>query len=179
MLKTYLLLAAGIGVVSSAMIVTNASQAAAQMKPLVVEVLSSALAPLFVRNVNEPADEPFQTELCFPPGSDFCQSHDVTSGFTVPTTTDSGQTVRRMVVEYVSGTCFGGLQYFEAQVHSVVNGGAGVRHHVVPVPGEPGWLNIAQQLRIYADPGSTVRISGTTNGLGACELAVSGHLVAH
>ena len=84
-----------------------------------------------------------------------------------------------MVVEYVSGTCFGGLQFFEAQVHSVVNGGDVVRHHVVPVPGEPGWLNIAQPVRIYADPGTLVRISGTTNGLGACGLAVSGHLVAN
>lgn len=178
MLKKYVVLAAGISLVSAAIIVTNASQAVAQMKPLLVELSTSLLQPLFVRNVNEPADEPFQTELCFPPSSSVCQSRGVGSSFTVPTTASSGLTVKRMVVEYVSGTCFGGLQYFEAQVLSTVNGGDLVRHHLVPVPGEPGWLNIAQPVRIYADPATTVRISGTTNGLGACSMAVSGHLVA-
>ena len=195
-MRRYIVTLVGVGLVAAGLSVTTGVPAVAQgaLKPLAALIvndvnnpvpvsvtgqLTSSLTPLFVRNVNEPADEPLQTELCFPPGSTHCTSQGVSSGFTVPTVASSGRPVRRMVVEYVSGTCFGGLQFFEAQVHSVVNGGDVVRHHVVPVPGEAGWLNIAQPVRIYADPGTLVRISGTTNGLGACGLAVSGHLVAN
>jgi hypothetical protein len=176
--KKHIGLAAAIALLSLTLGFTTAGQAVAQsMKPLLVQVLSTPLAPVFVRDVDAPANQPLQLELCFPPSSDNCETEGVGNRFNVPETTSTGQTVQRLVIEYASGTCFGGLEFFEVQLLTTVGGEPLVRHHLVPVIGLDGWTNIAQTTRIYADPGTEVRISGTTNGLGACAFALSGHLV--
>jgi hypothetical protein len=131
---------------------------------------------VFVRNIDAPTNEPIQAEVCFPPSSSFCQGQGVGSSITVPTTNAAGRAVERMTLEYVSGVCFNNLVFIEAQVLSTVGGAGPVRHHLIPVPGEPGWTHFAQPVRIYGDAGTIIRIGGTTNGEGACDFAFSGHL---
>jgi hypothetical protein len=177
-LNPYVVLGSGIALLSATIALTSAGPALAQsMKPLLVIVGNTAQEPVPVRDANAPANEQFQQEFCFPPSSSYCQNQGAGNGMTVPATTSTGRSVRRLVLEYASGTCFNGLEFMEVQLLTSAAGGPLVRHHLVPVPGSPGWTNIAQTTRLYADPGSQVRFSGTTNGLGACGLALSGHFV--
>jgi hypothetical protein len=172
--KKYLAVAAGIGVLSLVLGLTNAAQVVAQgIKPLLVLVGNTDSNPVPVKDVGAQATEPFHRELCLTIGAGNCQG--VSSFFAVPETTASGRPVRRLVIEYASGGAVPGLTVLEPQLKTTL-GGTLVRHHVVPVVLPQGWTGFAQQTRIYADPGTFVSFGGTFDGAGPFFTAVSGYL---
>ncbi len=146
----------------------------------IVLVGNPAGNPVLVRNVdmvNEPVQVPFQIDLCSEIGS-ACASPD---SFLVPSD-------RRLIVEYVSGTCVTNPlanNRFEIHLFTVAGGTPPVNHsfHAVQessAPDGPFFLfDVTQPTRIYADPGSYVQLSLSFGpGTGACTLALSGFTVA-
>lgn len=118
---------------------------------------SASQQPLKVIEQNNPAFAPFQVKLL--PKSGFCQTADVPAG-------------KRLVIEYVSARIEGA----GAREFSVTTTTSGVTApHWVPLS-EPlvTISNAAQDVRLYADPGTQVEVCVT--GLG--QVTLSGHLVA-
>jgi hypothetical protein len=70
-----------------------------------ITVANPVTSPLPVHDVNDPADNPYSASACFSPsGVEGCTP--AASTFTVPSTTPSGQAVKQLVVDFVSGTCY-------------------------------------------------------------------------
>ena len=168
-LKSYLIVAAAFGLLSLTMSVIDVAHLFAQgMKPATL-----------VRDVDAAAVRPFQAELCLENGSATCSS--LPGSLAVPFATSSGEPVRRLVIEYVSGECLlvgssGGVSIFGLVTAA---NGVSLLHRLVPVAPVVGSRTVAaQDTRIYADPGSEVRFVTSVIGANSlCSMAVSGHLV--
>src|SRR5215470_540884 len=115
----------------------------------VVNVTNTNKSPLFARDVDNPAQQPFAFALCAPSSpAGPCPS----SSFTIPSTTATGQPVQRFVLEYVSGVCgLGTGSFFEELVIDSTFNGANGAYGVIPtLTGSSFSLNeyiIAQQMR--------------------------------
>jgi len=140
--------------------------------------------PVQARDVDNPANEPFEFVLCSSNGSGL--SLCIPFSETLPTTTASGKTVKRFVAEYVSGTCdtIPDTNITRISIiHGFPDGGTGLGHYFVPVsvPGPPGFGNydFAQQTRIYGNPGDRMILGLSYWGSGnySCLMYVSGYLV--
>jgi hypothetical protein len=137
--------------------------------------------PLLVRDFNAPAARPLQFELCTELHlGGFC----ATGGdrFTVPASTASGEAVARFVIEYVSAECSVLPTTGLVNTLSLATTAAGttVDHHFLPTT-DPnyGVIGIAQDTRLYADPGTEVDLSNSWASVtsGICRMKISGHLV--
>lgn len=148
------------------------------------QAMLSALALTFapsthgdvIRDVGDATKSPVQFRLCNFAVQNFCSSNEQTL-FTVPSD-------RRLVIEFVSGSCItvGSMQGFTVGTASTA-GGVGALHllNLVLAPFSNTILHVSQQTRIYADPGSMVSLAvGGGFGAGAsatCTLVYSGHTV--
>ena len=134
---------------------------------------------------------PFQAELCAQVASTtLCGA--TPSSFTVPAK-------RRAVIEYASGRCprdgltlSTGETWFPKLQTTV--GGVVAGHLLHPIPGmaigspqlvsafQLNGFDVAQLVRVYADPGSVVRLLLDVGGLGdasiSCDITISGHTEA-
>ena len=134
---------------------------------------------------------PFQAELCAQVASTtLCGT--TPSSFTVPAK-------RRAVIEYASGRCprdgltlTAGETWFPKLQTTV--GGVVAGHLLHPIPGmaigspqlvsalQLNGFDVAQPVRIYADPGSVIRLLLDVGGLGnadiSCNITISGHTEA-
>jgi hypothetical protein len=144
---------------------------------------SDAQAPRFVRDVDNPATEPFQSFLCWSEGTMFTQCPPDGNTFTIPSSTSSGATVKRFVFEYLSGSCQSGPGIAITGVYLIIPAG-GVGHNVVPVnvtayPNLENDYAFAQQTRLYANPGQTVQIGISRIGgpIDTCIMSFSGYFV--
>jgi hypothetical protein len=146
-----------------------------------VSVTNANKSLLLVRDVDNPALQPFVFDLCAPitPAGP-CPSN----SFTIPSTTATGQPVQRFVVEYVSGGCGLGIGSFFDHIAVVtsVNGTGGTYQVIPTLAGQESPINVysfAQQLRGYADAGTDARLDVSTTGAGfpQCTATVSGYLV--
>ena len=170
--RTYLLLAA---------CVTAVLLMAAAAPNFSVTVVNPTTQPVPIRDVDNPAFQPFVFNLCgLPNPAGPCP----TNSFKIPSTTATGQPVLRFVLEYVSGGCgLGTGSFFDSiTVATSANGGPGSYKVIPMLAGTDGPINvfsIAQQLRGYADAGSDARLelSSTGTGVPQCDLTVSGYLV--
>ena len=139
---------------------------------------NTSASPLFVRDVDNPARQPFQIGFPFTMNPATIQ---VFQSFTVPVG-------KRLVIEYVSmgsGSVPVGQHLFIILLTTV--GGVGAFHYVavtpqgsLPPPNAADTFVASQPMRVYADPGTTVNIQmQRESGVGACEpnLTVSGYLV--
>jgi hypothetical protein len=149
--------------------------------------------PLPVRDVDNAARRPFQAELCtqVPLGGSFCGTKPST--FAVPAD-------RRLVIEYASGRCprsgfsLSNGEDWAASLQTIA-GGTQARHLLHPVPGiaigspplqsamQLNGFDVAQLMRIYADPGSLVGLQfedlgGLAGNVITCEMTISGYTVA-
>ena len=139
----------------------------AAARPPLVTIVNSAAAPALTEDVTNPALQPFQKALL--PFSS--TSNQGSASFTVP----AG---KELVIEYTS-----------SQAQDLAGGAATMILYTVAGGVESGYLvfnvvtnisQINQQVRIYADPGTTVEAfevnaSGATHCGGY--IAISGHLV--
>jgi len=157
-----------------------------------VLVTNTPANPVPNADVNEPGEEPFQTILCNAIGSSACDVSQPSS-FVVPSTTSDGLIVKRLVIEYVSVSCFNNgvsnLQVdFTAEMdENAVNGLVHDGYIFLPlVPASPSSIGqpvATMPVRAYADPGKPVVVGtfgnfpGTTGA--ACTFSVIGHYITH
>jgi hypothetical protein len=118
---------------------------------------ASTQQALKVIEQNNPAFSPFQVELT--PKSGFCQTVDVPAG-------------KRLVIEYVSAR----IEDPSSREISITTtaGGTTVPHWIPLTEPFVTISNAAQDVRLYADPGTQVQ--ACVDGLG--QVTLSGHLVA-
>ncbi|HEY7615648.1 MAG TPA: hypothetical protein VH744_02520, partial [Terriglobales bacterium] len=125
-----------------------------------VTVTNAESNPVLMRDVDSAANEPFANFLCEGGGSlaNFCTGANSDS-FVVPATTPSGKTVRRMVIEFVSGFCtatpgtyisYVDLGFDRLLVSGQVHTFAPVNE---PTGGAANDYAFSQQTRLYANPG--------------------------
>jgi hypothetical protein len=137
---------------------------------------NSASSPLFTRDADNPARRPFQTSLC----SSILETPEpcnAPSSFTVPSNL-------RLIIEFIGGSCAtplgnNGLQELDLGIRTQVGGTDAT--YSFPYSFGLGELTIAQQTRIYADPGTNVFLfvggGGGGTAFATCTLALSGYMV--
>lgn len=150
--------------------------------PVTLSGATSVSGTVAVRDVDNAARSPFQFTLCTSTGFGATPTPSCTNQ---PTSFQvSGN--RRLVIEYMSGECgLGGDANLVRQVLFTTAGGTAAQHplHLQRDPIDSRFFDIAQQVRIYADPGTTAGIGGSFGG-GAgsgsirCTLTLSGYTVA-
>jgi hypothetical protein len=165
---------ASVGAVVLVLSATSAGPALAQtFKPAMALIINDTDHPVPVVDVGTPAPaaEPFQHHV-----SSFVQE---TLSLTVP----AG---KRLVIEFYSGTAATHVPCTMAAMRIETNlSGTSMQHRLlaVPVPlGEPSEFNpytISQQVRLYADPGTSVQFAASTNPGCPADFqgAVSGYLI--
>ena len=146
--------------------------------PTNVSVSNSPGSPLYVRDVDNPAQQPFQRELDahFTPGSS-----SATDSLTVP----AG---KRLVIEFASETVnLPTGQHMWLRIQTTANGSTNqftlMPSLVCPCGADSSdFLAGNQQVRLYADPGTTVSIVAnlllsTANTNTGADVVMSGHYV--
>ena len=126
----------------------------------------------------DPALHPFQTALCETVNQSLFPCN-VSNTFTV----DSN--IRGFVIEYVSASCENNSNSRTADYVGISGtaGGVAAFHFVAQFGREVignafTFITFAQQTRIYADPGSAVRLSFSPASIdGRCEATLSGHVI--
>jgi hypothetical protein len=157
-----------------------------------VLVTNTSANPVPNADVNAPGEEPFQTILCNAIGSLTCDVSQP-SFFVVPSTTSDGLSVKRLVIEYVSVSCFNnGVSNLQVDLtaemdENPVNGLVHDGYIFLPlVPASPSSIGqpvATMPVRAYADPGKPVGVGtfgsfpGTTGA--SCTFSVIGHYITH
>jgi hypothetical protein len=149
-----------------------------------ITVGNAASNPVPTRDVDNPANEPFEFVLvtCQGTGLDPCFPNDTE---TFPTTSPSGKPVKRFVAEYVSANCATTPDTHIvdlSMIHAFPTGvGLGHRFLAVSVPAAPGfnYYEVAQLTRLYGNPGEGMKLGISSWGAGnySCLAYVSGYFV--
>lgn len=150
-----------------------------------VQVTNTSANPVPTVSADSPANFPFAAPICFgfPAGSCDLQS------FIVPMTTSTGLSVKRLVIENVSGNCVlsPAVNDFVLFLNDPVAGSSNPLAFAFPlVAASPS--NSAGQfvvggsaVRIYADPGANIIVAAqasfsSSSDFELCNLVVAGHL---
>lgn len=145
-----------------------------------------------MHDADNPANNPARGFLCSGRGTFFTQCNPSgtppgTVTFTVPATIASGQLIKRLVIEYVSGNCSSlvgqsvvGFELFSSW--SSFNANFVPVNVSIPNPSVQYTYAFAQQTRLYASPTETLQMGLSLGGpsLGSdyyCFLAFSGYYV--
>jgi hypothetical protein len=139
--------------------------------------------PVLVRDVDNPANDTFESYVCRAEGSFTVNCPAGFDTVTIPTTTNSGAPAKMLVIDNVSGTCTAapGGEIINVQFDIPAGGYA---HFLVPVTTFSSSSEIdyafAQETRLYAAPGQPVTV-GTARHVGSpdyyCLLQFTGHFV--
>jgi hypothetical protein len=139
-----------------------------------VEVKNDASAPVVTRSSDEPARQPFSTfQTCSTNANGGTQT--CTATFNIPAN-------KELVIEYVNILCFGfGSPNPARSTITTTAGGSSVPYRFLRGDPSPIFNNEFQSnalVRIYADPGTTVTLTGTQNGNGSTfQFSLSGYYV--
>ena len=161
-----------------------------------VQVTNTPTNPVPTADVNAPGDEPFQTQIClaFPAGSFPCSSGTIPESFAVPTVTSDGLTVKRLVVENISGFCFVGgsqtINLVQLEFSTFANSINSIEEESLVQTstsiGSTGLSHVSFPTPVYADPGSFVTVGAfnygetpTATNTAGCDYNIIGHLVTH
>jgi hypothetical protein len=147
-----------------------------------VQVVNTPNQPVPNRDVDHPANEPFQFEA-------ISRTTPVNfASFTTPTTTADGKTVQRLVIELVTVSCSAlpspasGIRVAAFPFSRAgANLGLGTENDVyLPFPNNPAATEqvLSQQTRIYVDPGVSVSMNALSfESGGVCAYTASGYFV--
>jgi hypothetical protein len=180
----------------AAFLILVAPKSAHAVVATLVQVANTSTNPVPNADVNAPGDEPFQTLICvaFPAGSFPCTSGTIPESFGVPTVTSDSLTVKRLVVENISGFCVvGGSQTiglvtleFSTIANSVNSINLASLAQMSTAIGATGFSHVSFPAPVYADPGSVVYVGAfnygetpTPTNTAGCEYNIIGHLVTH
>jgi hypothetical protein len=174
----------GIAVSLGLLLVVSPPQASAQGQgQAAAPVQIVAPLPVPVTDSTNPAYHPFQALLCNPGCQIGGPEPDPTTFVRVPLGT-------RLVIEYISGFCSSPVDVTVTFLRLDTVAGGVIETHLPGPPeargisssssGDRRIYTFSQMVRIYADPGSLVRMSIDQLGLGLanCDLHLSGHTVA-
>lgn len=141
------------------------------------------------RDVDDPANNSYLGSVCISAtGVQGCTNN----ALTVPSTTASGQAVKALAIDFLSGTCFTvpGGEIVAAGLDTLAQSTGGPwPHSVVPVVTYSNSTTIdyafSQETRIYEPPGATLTMGVTYNTFFSatapppflCNMLVDGHLV--
>lgn len=164
---------------------------------VVVIVIAALVSPKTAHAIIATAVQVVNTSANSVPTSDAGAAHEPfefkmisthIASFTTPSTTADGRAVQRLVIEEVTAHCSGlsspaaGIRVSAgrfSQAGADLSGG--VPEHYFPFPNNPesGEQILAQQTRIYVDPGVNVELTILTAPLssGICTLTASGHFI--
>jgi hypothetical protein len=150
-----------------------------------VTVGNPADNPVLTRDVDNPAEEPFELSLCEGSGTEGAYCPAGSGSYPIPATSPTtGKAVKRFVAEFASGECQAAADTYLASVSLIrtfSDGGNGLGFALVPVNlGIPGGNHyvFAQQLRLYYNPGESVTAGVARVGVDQlCLWSVSGYLV--
>ena len=137
-----------------------------------------SMKPLLVRNVDAPATRAFQVGLCVESNQQVCAPD--APIIALPATTSAGEPVKRIVIEHASAWCAAASTGYITSmfIETSVNGIEAFHYFAPAVGAAPSSFLTATPTRIYADPGTDVRLfAGITASSGWCKLTISGHLV--
>ena len=172
-----------------------APKAAHAVAAALVQVTNTTTNPVPSVDVNTPAEEPFQTILCFEFGQYGPCSEP--QSFIAPSTTTDGANVKRLVIQDLSGSCQttsnSGNTFVEGitlqtslnenSVNSVTSISTEVPLAPPAVPTVSRDQIFSQPVRIYVDPGSFVELqisavgSDVVDSSAFCAVTVYGYLV--
>jgi hypothetical protein len=149
-----------------------------------VGISNTPSSPVPMLNVDEPTAQPFLQRFCFSSIAGQCAGEigSPTNGFQVPSTTAGGASVKRLVVEFVSGQC---VVPNGNQIGGIALGGVGEQppSHVFGLTYAPGTTQaetFGQQTKIYYDPGEFIVMSPTffitIGSVYQCDGTISGYL---
>src|SRR5580704_8627668 len=163
-----LLMGAGAVALAGTLISLVAPKAVHAAVAALVLVTNTSANPVPNADVNAPGEEPVQTLLCAAIGNVSCTGSGQPTGFSVPTTTSDGLSVKRLVIEYVSANCTNsGVSQLQAilQTEMDENPVDGVVHdgyiNLPLVPSSPsstGEPIASLPVLAYADPGKGVSV---------------------
>lgn len=171
-LKNYLLFSAVLIIAALVLtLVTDVRRAVAdEFKD--VRVINPLSMPANVRDVNE-ARQPVQAAVS-------CVVDEGSGCLRVIYTVPSG---KRLVIEYASmKTKLEDAHISRMTIHTTI-GGEEITHYLTPTPPTPlvdTETSVGQELRLYADPGTSVLVSGTpfnSDGSNGFAFTISGYLV--
>jgi hypothetical protein len=158
-----------------------------------VQVENTSANPVSVTNGTDVAEQPFATSICKDTASGaICAAAATEVGvsatppatFTVPTTDSAGNTVKMLVIKFVSGTC-GGPESTPTLLTTVpanaVNGITTAANFLIigispTTSGQNGEVNVDEATTIVAGPGSTVSMFANLAPGNGCWLTVNGYL---
>jgi hypothetical protein len=148
-----------------------------------ITVGNPATNPVLVRDVDNPANNTFESYVCRSGGSYAGNCSPGSDTVTIPTATNSGAPAKMLVIDNVSGTCSAapGGEIINVQFDIPYGGYA---HFLVPITTFSSGSEIdyafAQETRLYAAPGQPVTV-GTQRHTGSpdyyCLLQFTGHFV--
>ena len=164
-----------------------APKAARGVAAALVQVTNPTTSPVPILDVNNSGEEPARfAGLCIAEGpsvdSGVCGSN--SSVIVVPKTTPDGLTVKRFVLEFVSGTCI--LDSVQVTSVGISASNAVIGETVANFPASPGVGGplpvsaYAQSLRLYFDPGDVISVGAAftpSTGEVICQSTASGYYV--
>jgi len=199
MTTTLSLVLAGV-VLCYAFAMTNVAWASKPKPATSVQVINPESDPALTRDVENPANRPFAKTLCLTDISGACDAGqtqpELPSEFVVPSLMNTGEPVKQLVIEFVSGTCIGSGRSTFVEIASQPSGGFDnpdtgdnfTRNRFplavaqfLQAPGVNGAQAFAQSARIYLEPDVTVRISFDIVAAGGivCKAQLNGHFVVN
>ncbi len=190
-------IAMGIGgvVVAVLLLAVAAPKAVHAIVSTLVTVANTPTNPVPTRDVADPTNFPYSAELCAEINADSC-ARNLSEAFVVPTVTSTGNPVKELVIEYVSGSCsfdatvplfLDGIYLTSANPPDTNNPSApyqatGQQVYVYGNSHIPGDLPFASPVRMYVAPGAQVNFGGVYAGTNAgysssCYGNLTGYLV--
>jgi hypothetical protein len=179
------LMAAGATALAGVLALMVAPKAARGVAAALVQVVNTSANPVPNVDVNAPGEEPLQAVLCLDSGNGECAANvtQAPRSFVVPTTTNDGLSVKRAVIENLSGTCGGSAQLSgilistNGQENVVTSSFVGALAPLTPQAS--GFTNFGLLTRLYADPGAEIRTQAYVNTVGdfGCFILVNGYLI--
>jgi hypothetical protein len=174
--KRYVLTAASFALALTLFAVINPRAAHAFVATL-VQVANTSANPVPNRDVDQPSNEPFSWEGIGSTSSNI--------SFVVPTTTNDGRTVQRLVIEHVSSVCFGVSSPLPA-LRLAANGcfssagacvGSGTEIFFPYTPIASNQQSLSTPVRLYVDPGQSLSANLSGSASAFCSHVATGHFV--
>jgi hypothetical protein len=159
-----------------------------------VTIANTPANPVPIRDVADPTNFPYSAELCAEANVGSCDPS-LSQAFVVPSVTSTGNTVKQLVIEYVSGSCtfdttvplfLDGVYLVSANPNDTNNPSSpdqptGQFVFVYGTSHIPGDLPFASPVRMYVAPGARVGFGaayGTNSGNSSyCKGNLTGYLV--
>lgn len=180
-----LLIVAGSVTLAGILAVAMVPKAAHAVAAALVQVTNTTANPVPNLDVNTAAEEPLEAILCFDSGNGECAALPLPNFFVVPTTTTDGLSVKRAVIEDLSGNCGGpsvqveGLAISTFVKENIVTASQAAAAVAISPQTGNNFVIFGQPIRLYADAGAEIGMVPYVSGGGnyVCSVFLNGYLI--